>query len=373
MPLSDAHFGRFSLFIKGGIMNKPSISFAPVLSLIQSARDKALQSVNTTLISLYWRIGEYVSHKVATEQWGNAVVKDLSNHIAHAIPSSKGFSDKNLWRMKQFYETYTGTEILATPWRVLEEETKVASVRRVFSFEKTVLVRLNWSNHRLIFGQCKTKEEREFYIRLAVKEQYSVRELERQIASGLFERVALSKTKLSPLVRVFPQDAFPAIKDSYVFEFLNLPEPHSENDLQKAILQNLKKFLLEFSRDFAFLGEEFTLQVGNKDFALDLLFFNRALNCLVAIELKVVDFVPEHLGKINFYLEALDRDVKKAHENPSIGILLCKAKDDEVVEYAMSRQLSPAMVAQYQLQLPDKKLLQAKLHEFFESNEKEND
>ena len=353
--------------------HNPSTSFDQVVNLIQFARNKALLSVNTALISLYWQIGEYLSHKVANEQWGNAVVKDLSNHIAHAIPSSKGFSDKNLWRMKQFYETYAGTEIVATPWRVLEEETKVATVRRVLSFEETVLAQLNWSHHRLIFGQCKTKEEREFYVRLAVKERYSVRELERQIAVSLFERVMLSKTKLSPPVKQLPQETFSGIRDSYIFEFLNLPQPHSESDLQKAILKNLKKFLLEFSRDFAFIGEEFPVQVGNKDFALDLLFFNRALNCLVAIELKVVDFLPEHLGKINFYLEALDRDVKKAHENPSIGILLCKAKDDEVVEYAMSRQLSPAMVAQYQLQLPDKKLLQSKLQEFFEINKTEND
>jgi hypothetical protein len=134
---------------------------------------------------------------------------------------------------------------------------------------------------------------------------------------------------------------------------------------------NLKQFLLEFSRDFAFVGEEVPLQVGSKDFELDLLFFNRAINCLVAIELKVVDFVPEHLGKLNFYLEALDRDVKKPHENPSIGLLLCKAKDDEVVEYTLSRQLSPAMVAEYQLHLPDKKLLQQKLHELFALNKPE--
>jgi predicted nuclease of restriction endonuclease-like (RecB) superfamily len=196
-----------------------------------------------------------------------------------------------------------------------------------------------------------------------------VRELERQTNSGIFERAILGNTKPPFVTELAPNLSSP-FKDHYVFEFLNLPEPHTEKDLQKAILQNLKKFLLEFSRDFAFLGEEFTIQVGNKDFSLDLIFFNRALNSLVAIELKVVEFIPEHLGKLNFYLEALDRDVKKTHENPSIGILLCKSKDDEVVEYAMSRQLIAAMVAKYQLQLPDKKLLQAKLHEFFEGTQK---
>ena len=160
-------------------------------------------------------------------------------------------------------------------------------------------------------------------------------------------------------------------KDRYIFEFLQLPELHSEKDLQKAIVANLKQFLLEFGNDFAFMGEEYRLQIGNKDFSIDLLFYNRHLNCLVALELKITGFEPEYIGKLNFYLEALDRDIKKPHENPSIGILLCKGKDDEVVEYTMSRNLSPSMIADYQLHLPDKKLLQQKLHELFELNKPE--
>lgn len=354
-------------------------SFLPIVQLIQSSRNEAIRAVNTTLIELYWKIGQYISHRIDTEQWGKGVVTELAHYIAHTEPSVKGFSDKNLWRMKQFYETYKDTAIVAAAGRQLKEDKKLASARResgddirqkeASDIKNTILTDLSWTHHRTIFGSCKTEVEREFYIRMAAKERYSVKELERQIASSLFERFALSKTTPSTELRKLPGGFPDTFKDSYVFEFLNLPEPHSEYDLQKAIIQNLKKFLLEFSRDFAFLGEEFPLQVGNKDFALDLLFFNRALNCLVAIELKVVDFIPEYLGKLNFYLEALDRDVKKPHENPSIGILLCKAKDDEVVEYAMSRQLSPAMVAKYQLQLPDKKLLQAKLRDFFENND----
>lgn len=364
-------------------------SFEPIVSLIQSARSKALQSVNTALISLYWQIGQYISHRVAAEEWGKGVVTELAAYISRTIPSAKGFSDKNLWRMKQFYETYKDSELLAAERRQLIGVTKLTAPGRdlkkkkitsspvpqndLENIENTILAQLTWTHHRTIFGRCKSEVERVFYVNLAVKERYSVRDLERQISASLFERIALSKTKLSSPVRELTKERFSGIRDSYIFEFLNLPEQHNESDLQKAILQNLKKFLLEFSRDFAFIGEEFPVQVGNKDFALDLLFFNRALNCLVAIELKVVDFLPEHLGKMSFYLEALDRDVKKEHEDPSIGILLCKAKDDEVVEYAMSRQLSPAMVAQYQLQLPDKKLLQAKLQEFFETNKTKND
>ena len=150
-----------------------------------------------------------------------------------------------------------------------------------------------------------------------------------------------------------------------MLEFLSLPEDHSEADLQRGLLEKLKAFLIELGRDFCFVGAEFPVQVGGRDFALDLLFFHRGLNCLVAIELKVGRFEPEYLGKLSFYLEALDRDVRKPHENPAIGVLLCASKDDEVVEYALSRSASPALIAEYQTQLPDKALLQAKLHEFY--------
>ena len=172
--------------------------------------------------------------------------------------------------------------------------------------------------------------------------------------------------KLSAVTRELPQDLTNTFKDTDVLELLNLPESHQESDLRKAIAQNITKFLLEFGRDFAFIGEEYPLQVGNQDFAADLLFYNRSLNCMVAIELKIERFKPEHLGKLNFYLEALDRDIRKPHENPSIGILLCKGKDDTVVEYAMSRNLSPAMIAEYQTQLPNKALLKARWEEIID-------
>ncbi len=162
-------------------------------------------------------------------------------------------------------------------------------------------------------------------------------------------------------------------KDAYMLEFLGLPTGHAEADLHRGLLDKLKEFLLELGRDFCFVASEYPLQVGGRDFALDLLFFHRGLNCLVAIELKVGRFEPEYLGKMNFYLEALDRDVRKAHEQPSIGVLLCASKDNEVVEYALSRTFSPALIAEYQTQLPDKRLLQAKLHEFYLQNAPEGD
>ncbi|HRK79941.1 MAG TPA: PDDEXK nuclease domain-containing protein [Saprospiraceae bacterium] len=316
--------------------------FDELLQHIQQARSKAFRQANTVLIDLYWRVGKTISEKVQTEVWGKGVVAELARYIARQAPDIRGFSDKNLWRMKQFYETYREDEKLATLWR-----------------------ELSWSHNRLIMT-CKHPEERAFYLQLSVQEKWSVRALERQINTAQFERTLLEGPKLSPLLRVLHPDAMQVFKDNYILEFLGLPDMHSENDLQKALVQHMKQFILELGPDFIFMGEQYRLQVGNQDFYLDLLFYHRGLSALVAFELKIGKFSPKHLGQLNFYLEALDRDVKKPHENPSIGVLLCRDKDEEVVEYALSRNLSPALIAQYQLQLPDKKIIQAKLHEWMQ-------
>jgi RecB family endonuclease NucS len=181
----------------------------------------------------------------------------------------------------------------------------------------------------------------------------------------------IGNAKLSTVLRESNQDLTNTFKDRYVFEFLNLPEPHSESELQRGLVRQMKNFILELGKDFLFSGEEYKLQVGNSDFFIDLLFYHRGLQCLVAFELKADKFKPDHLGQLNFYLEALDRDVKKPNENPSIGVLLCKDKDSEVVEYALSKSLSPTMVSEYKTQLPDKKLLQQKLHELFDNETEE--
>ncbi len=184
----------------------------------------------------------------------------------------------------------------------------------------------------------------------------------------MFERAVLNPPQASAGLTPTHPEALNVFKDAYVVEFLSLPVEHSEADLHKGLLKELKRFLLELGSEFCFVGSEFPLQVGDQDFALDLLFYHRGLNCLVAIELKATRFQPEYLGKLSFYLEALDRIHRKPHENPAIGVLLCASKNEEVVEFALSRSLSPALIAQYQTQLPDKKLLQAKLHEFYTLN-----
>ena len=316
-----------------------SHAFAEVLGQIQQTRQRVFAQANTALIDLYWRIGQTISHKVAQAGWGKGVVTELARYIAQADPTIKGFSDKNLWRMKQFYEAYCDDEKLST------------------------LVReLPWTHNTIIFSRCKTSAERGHYLRHALAERLGKRELERQIDVAHYERSQIG-AKLSPVVREIHPAIGAAFKDHYVLEFLGLPEDHSENDLQTALVRHMKAFVLELGRDFLFVGEQFRLQVGNQDFFIDLLFYHRGLSALVAFELKIGKFQPEHMGQLNFYLEALDRDVKKPHENPSIGVLLCRDKDEEVVEYALSRNLSPTLITQYQLQLPDKKLLQARLHE----------
>jgi predicted nuclease of restriction endonuclease-like (RecB) superfamily len=206
-------------------------------------------------------------------------------------------------------------------------------------------------------------------LKVAKQETYSFRELDRQISASLFERTIIGNSKLSTVLRETNPGITNTFKDSYILDFLNFPEPHSENELQHGLIRQMKQFILELGKDFLFIGEEYKLMVGNSDFYIDLLFYHRGLQCLVAFELRADKFKPDHLGQLNFYLEALDRDVKKSNENPSIGELLCKDKDNEVVEYALSRSLSSTMVSEYKTQLPDKKLLQQKLHELFDNED----
>jgi predicted nuclease of restriction endonuclease-like (RecB) superfamily len=218
----------------------------------------------------------------------------------------------------------------------------------------------------VLISRAKTDEEREFYLQLSIKEGYTVKELERQINSSIYERTMIGNAQLPSTLRHSHQNIIDTFKNDYVLDFLGLPEPHDENDIQKGLIAKMKSFILELGKDFLFIGDEYRVQVGNSDFYIDLLFYHRGLQCLVAFELKADKFKPEHLGQLNFYLEALDRDVRKPNENPSIGILLCKDKDVEVVEYALSRYLSPTMVSEYKTQLPDKKILQRKMQELFD-------
>jgi len=373
-----------------------NLGFSILHQAIKQARDNAFSSVNAELVNLYWQTGAFVSKQREQSAWGDKTVQKLSEFLLKNDPALKGFDRKSIYRMVQFYECYKETAflapvadqhydtvnqsdvIVATLWRQAGKETPqeiVATLWRQFlqeSIKHSVLTKLNWSVHKILISRTKSDEEREFYIWKCIHEKYSVREIDRQICAGLYERTMLGNSIISKSLKTEYSDIINTFKDSYIFEFLNLPDHYSENDWQKGLITQMKNMILELGKDFLFVSDEYKVMVGNSDFYIDLLFYHRGLQCLVAFELKTDKFIPEYLGKLNFYLEALDRDVKKPNEKPSIGILLCKHKDTEVVEYAMSRSLSPAMVAAYKTMLPEKKILQQKLHELFENTTKIN-
>ena len=307
-----------------------------LIEIIETSRNNALRKVNEELIRMYWLVGEYLSIESMKATFGDKYIDMISKEIQEMFPGIRGFNRRGLYRMKQFYELYRDNAIVSP-----------------------LLTQLSWSNHLLIMSGCKSDVEREFYMRLCIKENYSKRELERQINSGYYERYMLSKEKLLPEpIKGLKENPF---LDSYIIEFLDLPKNFKESDLRKGLIQNMKEFILEVGKDFTFIDEEYRVQVGGEDFRIDLLFFHRGLQCLVAFELKIGKFKPEYVSKMD--LEALDRQKKKDNENPSVGMILCASKDDEVVEYAMSRTMSPMLVAEYKLQLPDKTVLQKKLQE----------
>lgn len=376
-------------------LNSMNTEFKQVVLLIEESRNRAFQKVNEELVLLYYKVGNLVSEKVSNGVWGEKTVDELADFIQENCPGLKGFNRRGLYRMKQFYETYSSPEFLSRlssqlenyfnsennnskvsplSTQIFESKSKNQKVSALPThLNKTedlqeklvehILTKLSWSNHLEILSQTKSPEEKFFYLILSIKEKWSMRDLRRQLSSGYFERTMLSQKLDRESQSPIPTGLF---KDPYIFEFLDIRDTHSEKDLEKALVINLQKFILEIGKGFTYMGNQFRLQVGNKDYFTDLLFYHRDLQCLVLFELKITEFEPEFLGKLNFYLEALDRDVKRTFENPSIGILLCKGKDTEVVEYAMARSTSAAIIADYETKLIPKSVLANKLHQLVE-------
>ena len=324
-------------------LNNASESFEEIIRIVENARERTYRRVNEELILMYQEIGKYLSEKSKEASYGSNYIENVADFFAQNYPDLKGFTRRGLYRMKQFYEVYRDDEKVTT-----------------------LLTQLSWSNHLKIMSGSKTQEERRFYINLAIRDNLTHRELVRQMDSGYYERYMLSNGKNIPALQKAKYETHNLFLDSYVLEFLDTPKLGNEKDFQKSILENLKNFILEIGKDFTFIGNEYRVQVGNHDYYIDLLFYHRGLSCLVAFELKIGEFKPEYIGKLNLYLEALDREVKKETENPSVGVILCASKDDEVVEFALSRSLSPTMVSEYTLKLIDKNLLQRKLKEYTE-------
>lgn len=319
-------------------------NFDKIIELIENRKNNAYKKINEEMILLYLDVGKYLFELQQRSKYGDKITTKVSEFMKNKYPSIKGFTKRNIERMIQFYKIY--------------KDDKIAS---------TLLTQLSWSSNMLIISNTKTREERHFYLKLAVKENYSVRELNRQLQSLYYQRYMLSDGNSSKYLTkiINEEDDFPntRILDTYSLEFLDLPNEFSEKDLKTSIIKNLKDFILEIGKDFTFIGDEYRIQVGNHDYFIDLLFYSRQLSCLVAFELKLGEFMPEYIGKMNLYLEALDRDVKRQNENPSVGIILCSSKDKDVVEYSMNKNISQTLISEYKLKLIDKKLLENKLKE----------
>ena len=318
-------------------------NFNQIILMIEKRKNNAYKKVNEEMILLYLEVGKFIYDMKKSSGYGDKITTKAAEFMKKNYPHIRGFTKRNIERMVQFYSTYKDDEI-ATP----------------------LVTQLSWTNNLLILSGSKTKEERQFYLQLSIKNNYSKRELDRQITSSYYERYMLSNgSQLPTLMKTIDEDDYPntRILDTYSLEFLDLPNEFSEKDLKTAIINNLKDFILEVGKDFTFIGDEYKVQVGNHDFFIDLLFYNRELSCLVAFELKLGEFKAEYLGKMNLYLEALDRDVKKNQENPSVGVILCSSKDKSVVEYSLSKNLSQTLISEYKLKLIDKKILEEKLKE----------
>ena len=379
------------------LIKKNETDFKQILLLITDAKSRVYAKANSELVILYFNVGKIVSEKVYAGSWGDNTVQELADFIAAKHPELSGFNRRGLYRMRQFYETYSSPLIVSTvltqlqstendevefvsalPTQIQNKKKKVSAVPTLLTNQtnlqrkllNNILSKISWANHLEILSATKTAEEKLYYLLGCITEKWSMRDLRRQIKSANFERTMLSNKNISQTAIKLPQNLF---KDPYIFEFLNLPDTHSEKDFEKAIVLNLQKFILEVGKGFTYMGRQYRLQVGNKDYYTDLLFFHRDLQCLVLFELKIQEFEPEFLGKLNFYMEALDRDVKRPNEKASIGILLCKGKDTEVVEYAMARNTSPALITEYETKLIDKKLLADKLNQLASLLNKEID
>lgn len=300
---------------------------AEVKERIRAAQYAALSAVNKELVGLYWDIGKMIVLKQEVQGWGKAVVERLAFDLQREFPGIGGLSASNLWRMKAFFETYTTMEKLAP------------------------LVReIGWSHNLVILERCKDPLEREFYIRMTRKFGWTKNVLIHQIENQSYEKSLLGQNNfdqaLTPELR---NQAKLAIKDDYTFDFLELGEEHSERELEKALISRIEDFLRAMGGMFAFMGSQFRLEVEGKEFFIDLLLFHRRLRCLVALELKIGEFQPEFVGKMQFYLTALDRQVRQKDENPSIGIILCKEKNRTIVEYALHDANKPIGVVTYRI------------------------
>ena len=374
-------------------LTKLEQQFEYVNSLIERHRSSAIAKVNIEALLTNWEVGQYISQQLKSAQWGAKVVSELADYLKRMNPRRKGYSKRNLYNMVGFYETYSSesflgfidtlhvdtllqlpiaqsvahgqNEIVQSMTAQNEDAIIVQSATAQFALPfPAILAVTSFTNHIEILNRCKSNEERVFYMLYSYRERLKLRELRRCIVNQTYSTLLDKEKMLSPqLLRDYPSSEY-LLKDKALVDFLGLPAKHNEHHLHKGLLEHMKEFILELGKDFLFVDSEYGVQVGGSTKRIDLLFYHRALQCLVAIELKAVGFQPEFVGKMDMYLEALDRDVKRDNENPSIGIILCPSADRSMVEYTLSRSLSPTMVAEYQRKLIPQEVMRKSLEEY---------
>ena len=364
--------------------------FSEVVDIILQHKSRASKVVNDELLLSAWHVGGYVSAKLKSEEWGSKVVTQLSEFIRSQHPEIKGYSRRSIYNMVMFYDEYSSETFASTVAKYLNSEfvqsasAQIEETKYLPQNEEVVIVQsvpaqfvqptsgqmpkilelTTLTNHIEILCRCKSNEERMFYILYANKEHLASRELQRCISNQTYSTLLSNKDNMSKgLLETYP-NAPVMFKDTLFVDFLNLPKKHSESKLKNSLIENMKQFILELGKDFIFMDQEYNLTVGASTYKADLLFFHRGLQALVAVELKKTKFHPRDLGQLEFYLEALDRDVKRSNENPSIGIILCPEADSVVVEYAMSRSMSPTMIAEYKRILIPQERMQQQLNEY---------
>jgi len=377
---------------KTGMDNSPlkyREEFETVYGIIATHRERVVRVVNNESMAMVWEVGGYVSNRLKSTIWGDGVVRMLAEYIHTKNPNTKGWSYRTIYKMVQFYETYStdnfkelvnqygmqhylpgngGKKRPTNQNTIVPIELAQIGGNEFVPIEMaqipTVLFSTGWSNHQLIMSQCKSDEQRLFYILYSGHEQLEYKELQRALKTDAMSSILGSKDVQSEMMKhEYPQSGI-LFKDTVYLEMLGLPIKYKESKLKKEIITHMKDFILEMGKDFLFIDDEHRIAVGGKIFKVDLLFYHRLLQCMVAIELKTTEFHPKDLGQLEFYLEALDQEERRSNENPSIGIILCKDADMEVVRYALNRSMSPTMVALYKEQLQVGSVIQRSLVEF---------
>lgn len=360
--------------------------FEAIYKIISLHRDRVVQQINGETVMMVWEVGGVVAGKLKTSAWGSGVVRQLAEYIHTQDPTVRGWSYRTIYKMVQFYETYSSPAFIeligkVKPQQIVPYEMVQIPSRQIVPIQSaqiqsnpivpiglaqipSVLFSTGWSNHQLIMNYCKTDEQRLFYMLYAFRERLEYKELDRAIKTDAMSAILGSRDVQSQMLQAQYPQAPLLFKDRVSLDMLGLPLSYKETKLRKSIVNHMKDFILELGKDFLFIDEEHRLTVGGKTFKVDLLFYHRLLQCMIAIELKTTEFQPKDLGQLEFYLEALDQEERRSNENPSIGILLCKEANMEVVRFALNRSMSPTMVAQYKEQLQVGSVIQRSLVEF---------